>query len=146
MLIGHDIVAMGESRGAAMGALGSCGCSAIPEAGAAGRAVLSSLKSVLETGKPVPAQREDGSAEVDAGSGQEAIATKPGLPPQTADFAATASGVDLLERGRARAQLLLVERVERRSDRVEIVVQVLGLALDVEQAGDDLAWRPAAPG
>src|SRR5712671_2028570 len=47
-------------------------------------------------------------------------------------------GVDLLQRGRARAQLLLGERVERRVDRVEVLVQVFGLVVDVEQAGDNL--------
>src|SRR5262252_4386360 len=48
-------------------------------------------------------------------------------------------GVDLLERSLARAQLLLGERVERRCDRVEMPVQVLGIGLDIDEAGDDLA-------
>src|SRR5262249_31571712 len=51
------------------------------------------------------------------------------------------AGVDLLECRGARAQLLLRERVERRVDRVEMVMQVHLLFVDVEQAGDDLTLR-----
>src|SRR5215813_3315422 len=49
------------------------------------------------------------------------------------------AGVDLLERRRARAQLLLGQRVERRLHGVEMGMQVLGIAVDVEEPGHDLA-------
>src|SRR5262249_16277130 len=57
---------------------------------------------------------------------------------QSADDLSQA-GVDFRKRRRARTQVGLGERVERRVYGVEIAVQVFGLAIDVEQAGDDLA-------
>src|SRR5262249_3353262 len=51
------------------------------------------------------------------------------------------AGVDPLERRRARAEVGRVQRVERRRDRIEMVVQVLGRRVDIEQAGDDFAGR-----
>jgi len=51
------------------------------------------------------------------------------------------AGVDLFQRRRTRTQLLLGERVERRVDRVEMLVQVFRLAIDIEQSGHHLAHR-----
>src|SRR5215475_11740084 len=48
------------------------------------------------------------------------------------------AGVDLVQRGRARTQVLFAQRIERGRDRVEMLVQILGFALDVEQPGDEL--------
>src|SRR5947208_4546466 len=48
--------------------------------------------------------------------------------------------VDLFKHSLARAELVLGERVERARDRVEVPVEVLGLTLDVNEAGDDLAF------
>src|SRR5215472_16530202 len=53
------------------------------------------------------------------------------------------AGVDPLERRRAGAEVGRVERIERGLDRIEMVVQVLGRRIDIEQAGDDLARRQA---
>ncbi len=47
--------------------------------------------------------------------------------------------VELVERRRARAQLLLAERVERRVDGREVCVQIVRIAVHIEQPGDDLA-------
>ena len=47
------------------------------------------------------------------------------------------AGVDLLQRGRAGAQLLLGECVERPVHRVEMKVQILGLVVDEEKAGQN---------
>jgi len=47
--------------------------------------------------------------------------------------------IDLVERGRAGAQVLFAQRIERLLHRREVVVQILGVGLDVEQAGDDLS-------
>src|SRR5262245_11341648 len=49
------------------------------------------------------------------------------------------TGVDLFQRRGAGAEVLLVQRVERRLDGVEMGVQVFGFRIDVEQAGNDLA-------
>src|SRR5438477_643748 len=48
--------------------------------------------------------------------------------------------VEALQRRRARTQLLLAECVERRVDGGQMAVQVVRIAVDVEQAGDDLAF------
>src|SRR5580700_7841704 len=48
------------------------------------------------------------------------------------------AGVDLIEHRGAWAEVLLGQRIERRIHSVETVVQVLGLAVDIEQAGNDL--------
>src|SRR3982074_366910 len=49
--------------------------------------------------------------------------------------------VEPLERRRTGAKLLLSQRIERRVDRRKMVVQVVGIAVDIEQPGDDLALR-----
>src|SRR5690349_19481057 len=49
------------------------------------------------------------------------------------------AGVDPLQRRRARAELLLAERVERRRHRVEVAVEVFRLLVDIEKPGDHLA-------
>ena len=49
------------------------------------------------------------------------------------------AGVDRVERLRARDQVRPAKFVQRRGDRVQRVVQVAGLGIDIEQAGDDLA-------
>ena len=47
-----------------------------------------------------------------------------------------ASGVDLLERPCARAELLLGELVERRGGGVEVSVEVFGIGREIEKAGE----------
>jgi hypothetical protein len=58
--------------------------------------------------------------------------------------------VDLLQRGRARTNLILGEPIERRVASVEVAVQILGLGIEVEHSGDELAFerkrRLAPPG
>src|SRR5882757_10104493 len=49
------------------------------------------------------------------------------------------AGVDLVQRGGAGAQRLLIQRVERRLDGVEMGMQIFRVRIDVQQAGDDLA-------
>src|SRR5438045_1036386 len=48
------------------------------------------------------------------------------------------TGVDLVQRGRAGAQRLLIQRVERRLDGVEMGVQVFRFRIDIQEPGDDL--------
>src|SRR5437764_1214531 len=49
--------------------------------------------------------------------------------------------VEPLERRRTGAKLLLSQRIERRVDGRKMVMQVVGIAVDVEEPGDDLALR-----
>src|SRR5439155_10405358 len=49
--------------------------------------------------------------------------------------------VNLLQRPRSRAQLLLAELVERGLHGVEVGVEVFGVGVEVQQAGDDFAFR-----
>src|SRR5580692_10289892 len=62
-----------------------------------------------------------------------------GVSVQIPDRRLAQAGVDLVQRGRARTQRLLVKLVERRIHRAEMGVQIFRLRIDVEQAGDDLA-------
>src|SRR5690242_19914167 len=46
--------------------------------------------------------------------------------------------VDLVERGLTGAEVGLTERIERRTDRVQVTVQVVRVAIDIKEPGDDL--------
>src|SRR3954471_2064576 len=48
------------------------------------------------------------------------------------------AGVDLVERGLTWAEVLFAKRIERRIDRAQVAVEVIRVAFDIEQAGDDL--------